>query len=594
MFLWLSCGSLGSSLLQEFNMHVVTEVLSCALLLAGLSTALGAGTDTEEDARGRSLQSSDGYYGRWYFDWLVVGAIPHDGGLDGDDIFLKVAKIDCSSGTMLSDEWVESPEDKGHEKYEDSYGNDRINAYWTEDRDNGNTDAPWMWFSSYERACFRVQVWDNDWDGADDFLDSFEFLLDNTKRRGVGPGTTLPRSWWAVSGRTTALFSGDAEEYGYLVGNTANTGDGFVRFRASFQMPKEGSCGEGFCEVTALMQEMTSLGSYCGALNVYNGMWCRECLCMADYITWQTELSCNAGEYISGTSCQDCPLGRYSSGGTATSCTLCAAGKYGTSTTSPSGCRTCPQGTYASYSGSTTCQTCPSGRYSLSGSDSYGDCQLSCSAGTFQSTTSTCSYCPIGRYNSATRTMNGPSSCTACPSGMTTSTTGADSYYDCRSSTTNGGSQSGYSATSGDSGDEPDGAGIGGGAVVGIVAGVVVAVGAAALFVYRKYAAQKRTSGDASATAGGAGGRSHTVTNWNANPHVLAQATPAPATASPTPIPCPPTTAVVPTPAPALSTLVTSAEGPAPAAPVPVLPRAARAPAGGTLPFQYPIVQGQA
>jgi hypothetical protein len=170
---------------------------------------------------------------------------------------------------------------------------------------------------------------------------------------------------------------------------------------------------------------------------------------------------CNAGYYRSGDSCVLCPGGSVSAAGasSAQECVPCIPGKYiqqsdfigneanygyptttvcrfctfGKVTTASgmSSCYGCGAGFIAQYSSgliSSACWGCNTGKYSteLQSGDAY-DCK-SCSAGTFSlRNASTCTACPIGTYS----LTSGSSKCTSCDSGTYASELGSSGCTNC-------------------------------------------------------------------------------------------------------------------------------------------------------------------
>ena len=160
--------------------------------------------------------------------------------------------------------------------------------------------------------------------------------------------------------------------------------------------------------------------------------------------------NCPAGQSsVAGGVCTNCPTGQSSvAGGT---CGTCPAG---TSATSGQSCTTCPTGQSSVAGG--ICVACPAGQmptingtctpcsfgYSCPGGSSIATvCSagrtsnppfiscIQCSPGRYSSGTGgPCIDCPIGTY----ATYAGTGSCTPCPTGTTTSTTAATSYFSCR------------------------------------------------------------------------------------------------------------------------------------------------------------------
>ena len=173
------------------------------------------------------------------------------------------------------------------------------------------------------------------------------------------------------------------------------------------------------------------------------------------------KVTCGSGQYCNCGKCAACPAGYTCSNGQKTVCPKgsycnngskysCPSGKTtsGTGAKSASDCKatTCPNGTYVSGSDCPTCPkgyycyggnkyACPSGKTtSGTGNSSSGACSVNasstCPKGQYMGSNNVCLSCSKGYYCADGKTQ------TKCPSGKTTSGTGAKSSGDCTVSNT--------------------------------------------------------------------------------------------------------------------------------------------------------------
>ena len=128
--------------------------------------------------------------------------------------------------------------------------------------------------------------------------------------------------------------------------------------------------------------------------------------------------------YGNTSSCKTCAAGTTTSGEGMTSCNVqvtCNAGEYVSGTS----CKKCPTGSYCNGKVSTKC---PTGYDSNAGATKQTDCYVYVAAGQYLSypTGSSKSSCPKGTYSAAHTVNYGNSdNCTKCPGGYTTSGTGS-------------------------------------------------------------------------------------------------------------------------------------------------------------------------
>eukprot|EP00698_Gefionella_okellyi_P007559 TRINITY_DN1855_c0_g1_i3.p1 TRINITY_DN1855_c0_g1~~TRINITY_DN1855_c0_g1_i3.p1 ORF type:complete len:3930 (+),score=866.22 TRINITY_DN1855_c0_g1_i3:1305-13094(+) len=197
----------------------------------------------------------------------------------------------------------------------------------------------------------------------------------------------------------------------------------------------------GLLNIATSVSECTncSVGTYSSNIGASSGTTCSVCTAGT--------FSLNAGA-TSASACVSCTRGYYCEGGS--SAQACPAGTYGASTamTAVTQCTSCPAGTYNSISAATasaSCLSCPAGYYSTAlGASSLSACQL-CAIGSYclngvsavcplgtrgltqgLNSSSLCTPCAIGTFAT---TVN---SCTACPSGYSTSTTGSVGSSSCK------------------------------------------------------------------------------------------------------------------------------------------------------------------
>ena len=138
------------------------------------------------------------------------------------------------------------------------------------------------------------------------------------------------------------------------------------------------------------------------------------------YIT----LFCQAGYYLSGTSCLVCVAGTYTSNSGSSSCTSCAAGSVTNALIRASSCTPCPAGTY-SASSQVACQGCAPGFYTSNSNSglSYSTCQP-CAAGYVtnmltETGATSCTICIAGKYSASSQ-----EACQSCPLGTYSSSSG--------------------------------------------------------------------------------------------------------------------------------------------------------------------------
>lgn len=140
---------------------------------------------------------------------------------------------------------------------------------------------------------------------------------------------------------------------------------------------------------------------------------------------------CVAGKYIDvygssrASDCIDCLPGRYADVPASTTCIDCLAGKYA-AVSGNDQCIACTPGAYTDIAGSAACTECPVGKYADgSGNDQASDC-IDCIVGKYIDITGSvkCVNCPPGRFL-------GGVSCSLCPAGTNSSTTGALSLSSC-------------------------------------------------------------------------------------------------------------------------------------------------------------------
>ncbi|XP_071107671.1 uncharacterized protein [Haliotis cracherodii] len=161
---------------------------------------------------------------------------------------------------------------------------------------------------------------------------------------------------------------------------------------------------------------------------------------------------CSAGKYRSSrTVCSVCDVGTYQPNTGAESCINCSTGFITSNNAStaesdcyrlcPAGqyrpasdrraCNECMLGTYQPSSGKTRCITCtPAGYITLqTASTKADDCMPSCGAGKYLNVTSrSCIPCPLGTFLPTAGTTT---QCRLCPTGRTTTMTGATQEANC-------------------------------------------------------------------------------------------------------------------------------------------------------------------
>ena len=176
---------------------------------------------------------------------------------------------------------------------------------------------------------------------------------------------------------------------------------------------------------------------------LYNPTSCDTGACVAP--------SCNAGQYLSGTTCTTCATGKYSDGGTVTACSSCTNGNaYSTYTGSGTTATNCPTSCAAgTYKLTGVCTSCATGTYSAGGASTscsactntvlYGtlsgpgttatNCPISCIAGAYK-TGSSCTPCYAGTYSTSIGATVA-AVCTPCPAGSYNPSTASNAITAC-------------------------------------------------------------------------------------------------------------------------------------------------------------------
>ncbi|EKX30751.1 hypothetical protein GUITHDRAFT_59829, partial [Guillardia theta CCMP2712] len=132
-----------------------------------------------------------------------------------------------------------------------------------------------------------------------------------------------------------------------------------------------------------------------------------------------------------------CEAGFYDAEAAARSSTQGSNATIASSLAAGPDCRRCAEGSYSNGTGSTVCAECPAHTVSAAGSSYIWECK--CQAGFYDESppanTSgarrwgpSCIPCASGSYSD----VEGSTTCTACPEGMTSRLTGSASILDCR------------------------------------------------------------------------------------------------------------------------------------------------------------------
>lgn len=153
--------------------------------------------------------------------------------------------------------------------------------------------------------------------------------------------------------------------------------------------------------------------------------------------TTQSCTICPRGYYRNSTirtqaQCQLCPISHITVGEgglDASECTIanCTQPGYYRNTNTNT-CQMCPVGTYNSQKWQVSCTNCPTGNSTRqTGSTSIADCISICPLGEVVGPNNQCQPCAHGTYKS----NQSAETCTQCPNGLLTMTTGSDSVDDC-------------------------------------------------------------------------------------------------------------------------------------------------------------------
>ena len=159
---------------------------------------------------------------------------------------------------------------------------------------------------------------------------------------------------------------------------------------------------------------------------------CNDCP-TGQYQNQNVQASCNdclTGKYqdqLGQTGCNDCPTGQYQNQNVQASCKDCPTGQYQDETSITTGCKGCAPGHYQDFTGQGTCKGCPNGWWELDSGSRY--CKL-CGPAKFAAADKlSCDNCDSGTYEDktiswATHSPNGPASCSPCPTGWYTPSSG--------------------------------------------------------------------------------------------------------------------------------------------------------------------------
>ncbi|XP_078317513.1 uncharacterized protein LOC111120118 isoform X8 [Crassostrea virginica] len=191
-------------------------------------------------------------------------------------------------------------------------------------------------------------------------------------------------------------------------------------------------------------------GSYptdpnCGGVNISLTATKSAILCPTDSVLNESSLicsQCDLGYYAnqSSHSCQRCPsldsgviipgdcIPCDSNLNTISCLNQCQPGEYSENGLQP--CIKCPRGQYTPNTGARVCQRCQDGNYTeKTGAVSSTQCQAKCPVGQYSDTgLQPCLSCPWNHYADAEMST----SCTPCPQGQVTNTTGKTSPTDCQ------------------------------------------------------------------------------------------------------------------------------------------------------------------
>ena len=110
-------------------------------------------------------------------------------------------------------------------------------------------------------------------------------------------------------------------------------------------------------------------------------------------------------------------------------CVACSKGNYYDE--DERDCMTCPSGFYQDEEGATSCKQCPHGLpgVGLEGAHTMAQCNSQCMPGTYSRTgLRPCVACQKGTYQPS----YGRTTCTSCPPGVTTATTGSANFSQCQ------------------------------------------------------------------------------------------------------------------------------------------------------------------
>ena len=149
-------------------------------------------------------------------------------------------------------------------------------------------------------------------------------------------------------------------------------------------------------------------------------------------------VTCSAGQFNVGGSCQQCQGGRYIEDGASglTECRLCPMGQY-VLDAGATDCIPCVPGKYSHIAGGLGCIECDAGQYNAPPYAPYAGAVacIPCEVGRFQFNTTLCHDCPAGTYAASEGGTSEVEACVDCPAGQYTRSAASSLCLNCAAGT---------------------------------------------------------------------------------------------------------------------------------------------------------------
>lgn len=159
-----------------------------------------------------------------------------------------------------------------------------------------------------------------------------------------------------------------------------------------------------------------------------------------EFSFWKSANNCPAGKIPNGNKCKNCPAGTFNPDQGATRCQSCPSGKTSNAGATschfinkcPAGtymeratgvCHLCPINTFSNRAGRTSCTNCPSGTHTTTTGSTHCVPNQNCPPGSFVNGGNGCALCPVNTFSN---TVNAET-CNTCPKGTYTKTSGSTS-----------------------------------------------------------------------------------------------------------------------------------------------------------------------